>query len=164
MMALVASSADPLPDDFSWADINGVSYLGPVKSQNFPHACNSGWAFSTIGMLESRIKRRRNASSPDISLSTQVLLSCDNLDFGCLGVLFLIFRVTHPTHSDGLVATISPMKHVTPTRPEAIPRAKSAHPRPSARSVSALIKLAKANKIPKYTTSLCTVLWLLRKQ
>jgi hypothetical protein len=27
----------------------------------------------------------RNATSPDISLSIQVLLSCDNLDYGCLG-------------------------------------------------------------------------------
>ncbi len=73
------------PQKFSWDDVNGTSYLGPVKSQNFPNFCNSGWAFSTIGMLESRIKSLRKASSPDISLSTQILLSCDTLDFGCLG-------------------------------------------------------------------------------
>jgi hypothetical protein len=39
-------------------------------------------------MIESRIKRMRKAASPDISLSTQVLLSCDTLDYGCLGVIF----------------------------------------------------------------------------
>jgi len=75
------------PDQFSWDNINGVSYLGPVKNQNFPYACNSGWAFSTIGMLESRIKNLRKASTPEISLSTQILLSCDTLDYGCLGVM-----------------------------------------------------------------------------
>ncbi len=36
-------------------------------------------------MLESRIKRMRNASSPDISLSVQVLLSCDTFNYGCMG-------------------------------------------------------------------------------
>lgn len=75
-----------LPDQFSWDNINGVTYLGPVKNQNFPYSCNSGWAFATISMLEARIKKLRKAAAPDISLSTQVLLSCDTLDYGCLGV------------------------------------------------------------------------------
>lgn len=80
------STIDAVPDKFSWDDVNGMTYLSTVKNQNFPYSCNSGWAFSTIGMLESRIKRLRKAASPDISLSTQVLLSCDTLDYGCLGV------------------------------------------------------------------------------
>ncbi len=67
-----------------------MSYLSPAKNQNFPYACNSGWAFSTIGMLEARIKNIRKGATPDISLSTQVLLSCDTLDFGCLGVKFFL--------------------------------------------------------------------------
>lgn len=76
---------EDLPTNFTWANINNISYIGPVRNQNFPNSCNSGWAFSTIHMLDSRIKRRRNATSPDISLSVQVLLSCDTLDFGCMG-------------------------------------------------------------------------------
>ncbi len=80
------SSFKANPEQFSWDNIEGVTYLGPVKNQNFPYSCNGGWAFSTIGMLESRIKYMRKAASPDISLSTQVLLSCDFLDFGCTAV------------------------------------------------------------------------------
>lgn len=76
------------PDNFSWDNVDGMTYLSPVKNQNFPYACNSGWAFSTVAMLEARIKNLRKAATPDISLSTQVLLSCDTLDFGCLGVFF----------------------------------------------------------------------------
>ncbi len=41
-----------------------MTYLSTVKNQNFPYACNSGWAFSTIGMLESRIKNLRKAATP----------------------------------------------------------------------------------------------------
>jgi hypothetical protein len=83
------SAVGDLPDNYSWDNINGVNFLGPVRNQNFPFNCNSGWAFSAIGVLEARIKKRRNASSPDISLSPQVLLSCDTANFGCLGVLTL---------------------------------------------------------------------------
>lgn len=78
--------AAPPPASFTWDDYHGISYLSEVKNQNFPQACNSGWAISTIDMLNSRIKNLRKAQSPDISLSAQVLLSCDNLDFGCMGV------------------------------------------------------------------------------
>lgn len=81
-----------LPDQFSWDNVNGVTYISPVKNQNFPYSCNSGWAFATIGMLEARIKKLRNAASPDISLSTQVLLSCDFLDYGCMGVCFYLIQ------------------------------------------------------------------------
>lgn len=73
------------PDQFSWDNYNNTSFLGTVSNQNFPNVCNSGWAFSAIDVLNSRMKIRRKAASPDISLSVQVLLSCDTLDFGCLG-------------------------------------------------------------------------------
>ena len=76
-------------EDFSWQDVDGRSYIPEVKNQNFPSACNSGWALATVDMLNTKIKIFRNASSPDISLSTQVLLSCDTYDFGCMGVRFI---------------------------------------------------------------------------
>ncbi len=44
-------------------------------------------------MIESRIKRLRKAQSPDITLSTQILLSCDTLDYGCLGVFILSYYI-----------------------------------------------------------------------
>ena len=65
--------------------------MGTVTNQNFPQVCNSGWAFATTNALNSRIKIARKAQSPDISLSTQVLLNCDQLDNGCLGVNFGLF-------------------------------------------------------------------------
>ena len=39
------------PAEFSWDNIDNRTYLGTVHNQNFPYACNSGWAFSTISML-----------------------------------------------------------------------------------------------------------------
>ena len=85
-LASTLSSATLLaPSSFSWDNYNGTSFLLSVPNQNFPSACNSGWAFSTINVLNSRIKIKRRAASPDISLSVQVLLSCDTSDYGCLG-------------------------------------------------------------------------------
>lgn len=79
-------------DRFSWDDFNGTSFITDVRNQNFPNACNSGWALSSIDILNSRLKIARMAASPDITLSSQVLLSCDELDFGCMGVFFILFR------------------------------------------------------------------------
>lgn len=76
-------------DRFSWDDFNGTSYMTDVRNQNFPYVCNSGWALSAIDSLNSRLKIARQAASPDITLSAQVLLSCDELDFGCMGVFFI---------------------------------------------------------------------------
>lgn len=72
-------------DNFSWDNYNGTSFVTDVRNQNFPAACNSGWALSAVDLINSRIKIDRNAQSPDVSISAQVLLSCDNYDYGCLG-------------------------------------------------------------------------------
>lgn len=75
-----------LPTEFSWDNVNNTNYLPPVRNQMFPEPCNSGWAISATATLNTRIKILRNASWPDISLSPQVLLDCDVLDYGCFGV------------------------------------------------------------------------------
>lgn len=72
-----------LPSSFSWADIDGQSYLTYVLNQRLPHDCNSGWAFSAASALSDRIKIKRNRQFPDIVLSSQVLLSCDHYSSGC---------------------------------------------------------------------------------
>lgn len=54
------------PDQFSWDSLNGTSFITPASNQNFPSPCNSGWAFSAIDVLNSRIKKFRNSASPDI--------------------------------------------------------------------------------------------------
>lgn len=82
---IVCSVSGDSPDYFSWDNYNNTSFLGIVQNQNFPASCNSGWAFSTINVLNMRAKIKRKAESPDLSLSPQVLLSCDTLDYGCLG-------------------------------------------------------------------------------
>lgn len=74
------------PDTFSWDNVNGTSFVPLVRSQNIPAACSSGWALSAADVLNSRIKIRRKAASPDLEISSQVLLSCDEMDFGCMGV------------------------------------------------------------------------------
>lgn len=73
------------PDHFSWDNVDGITYLPEIHSQNYPQPCQSGWAFSAIDVLNSRLKIRRKAASPDLEMGVQVLLSCDELDFGCMG-------------------------------------------------------------------------------
>jgi hypothetical protein len=75
-----------LPSEFSWADINGSTFVPPVRNQWFPAPCNSGWAMAATNVLNSRIKIRRQGQWPDVQLSPQVLLDCDSLDYGCFGV------------------------------------------------------------------------------
>ena len=55
-----------VPDQFSWDNVNGTSFITQAANQNFPSPCNSGWALSAIDVLNSRIKKFRNSASPDI--------------------------------------------------------------------------------------------------
>ena len=137
------------PASFSWDDINGVSYLSEVKNQNFPAPCNSGWAISTIDMLNSRIKVLRKAQSPDISLSAQVLLSCDKFDFGCMGVRKYLFRESQSPLFDGSKWTISQMNLAMLTKQRGIQTERPAHPWPNVK----VVKMALANlfRTPKFT-------------
>ena len=89
---LLAFKSSQFDSQFSWDNVNGTSFVGQSRNQNFPAACNSGWAFSAIDVLNSRVKIRRNGESPDISLSPQVLLSCDNTNYGCMGVFFTFIQ------------------------------------------------------------------------
>lgn len=78
------------PETFSWDNHNGTSFIPVVRNQNMPAACNSGWALAAADVLNARIKIRRRAASPDLEISSQVLLSCDENDFGCMGVLVIL--------------------------------------------------------------------------
>jgi cathepsin X len=74
-----------LPTSFSWHDVDGVNYLTNIKNQHIPQYCGSCWAQATTSALSDRIKIARNAAWPDINISPQVVISCDQADDGCHG-------------------------------------------------------------------------------
>ncbi|XP_007900501.1 dipeptidyl peptidase 1 [Callorhinchus milii] len=73
--------AEHLPESWDWRNINGVNYVSPVRNQG---ACGSCYSFSSMGMLESRIRiLTQNMQTP--ILSTQQIISCSNYSQGCDG-------------------------------------------------------------------------------
>lgn len=61
------------PKDFTWGDIDGVSYLTKNLNQHLPQYCGSCWAHAALSSLADRIKIARNAKGVEINLSIQVL-------------------------------------------------------------------------------------------
>jgi hypothetical protein len=86
---LICSSLAAGETEFSWANVNGTSFVPPTHNQNFPAPCSSGWALSAVDVFNSRMKIRRQGASPDLEISSQVLLSCDEYDYGCMGVTII---------------------------------------------------------------------------
>lgn len=75
-----------LPDSFSWADVNGVSYLTHSLNQHIPQYCGSCWAHGALSSLADRIKIARLGQGDDINLSIQYILNCGTeLAGSCLG-------------------------------------------------------------------------------
>lgn len=74
-----------LPENFTWSNVNGTDFLTQVKNQHIPQYCGSCWAQSAASTLSDRIKVMRNAQWPDIIISAQVLVSCDDYSNGCHG-------------------------------------------------------------------------------
>lgn len=65
-----------LPLEFSWANVNGTSFITRTLNQHIPQYCGSCWAHGAISALADRIKIARNAKGPDIGLSIQYVLNC----------------------------------------------------------------------------------------
>ena len=74
-----------IPSYFWWGNVNGTNYLTVQRNQHIPQYCGSCWAFASTSVISDRIKIMRKAAWPDINLSPQVLLSCDENDRGCHG-------------------------------------------------------------------------------
>eukprot|EP00658_Telonema_sp_P-2_P038965 TRINITY_DN27876_c0_g2_i1.p1 TRINITY_DN27876_c0_g2~~TRINITY_DN27876_c0_g2_i1.p1 ORF type:complete len:243 (+),score=42.58 TRINITY_DN27876_c0_g2_i1:78-806(+) len=64
-----------LPGSFDWRDVNGTSFVGPVRNHHLPvgTACASCWAVTTASVVASRINIHTGAN---LQLSAQYLLNC----------------------------------------------------------------------------------------
>lgn len=65
-----------IPQEFSWANVNGTSYITRSLNQHIPQYCGSCWAHGAISAFADRIKIARNAKGPDVDLSIQFILNC----------------------------------------------------------------------------------------
>lgn len=89
LLVMTAVALAALPTNFTWGAGGDRNYLSAAANQNNPLRCESGWAWAAINSLNARINikiARGGLKLPLVSLSAQVLLECDELDFGCLGV------------------------------------------------------------------------------
>jgi cathepsin X len=78
-------SPEEFPTNFWWGNVSGVNYHTIQRNQHIPIYCGACWAFSATSAMSDRIKIMRKAQWPDILISPQVLLSCDDGDGGCHG-------------------------------------------------------------------------------
>jgi len=89
---------ETLPDHFDWSNIDGTNYLTTSFNQHIPVYCGACWAFAATSALSDRIKFLRKAAFPDVNISPQHILSCDNKqgNLGCSGGdPFLAYKFVH---------------------------------------------------------------------
>ncbi|XP_042905828.1 dipeptidyl peptidase 1 [Parasteatoda tepidariorum] len=70
-----------LPDEFDWRNVNGINYVSPIRNQG---SCGSCYAFSSLAMLESRLRIMTN-NSLQVQFSPQDIVSCSVYSQGCEG-------------------------------------------------------------------------------
>lgn len=70
-----------LPESFDWRNVSGVNYVSPVRNQG---NCGSCFAFSSMAMLESRLRIATN-NRLKLTFSTQDIVSCSEYSQGCEG-------------------------------------------------------------------------------
>ncbi|XP_054160663.1 dipeptidyl peptidase 1-like [Oppia nitens] len=73
--------ASQLPDEFDWRNVSGVNYVSPVRNQG---GCGSCFAFASVHMIESRLRRLTN-NTEQVVLSPQDIVSCSEYSQGCDG-------------------------------------------------------------------------------
>jgi len=87
--------------------------------------------------------------SPLISLSPQSLLDCDSLNFGCLGVIIMIFRANQVKLYDGSFATTSQIPAAIRIELKDIQMVRNVHQKVDARYAGPRIA-ARLRQIRKY--------------
>jgi len=75
---------EEIPKNHFWNNVNGKNYLTIVKNHHIPQYCGGCYAFGSTSTFSDRVKIMRNAASPDIVVSAQVILSCSG-NSGCHG-------------------------------------------------------------------------------
>ncbi|NWS00012.1 CATC peptidase, partial [Motacilla alba] len=70
-----------LPESWDWRNVNGVNYVSPVRNQG---SCGSCYAFSSMAMLEARIRILTNNTQKPV-FSPQQVVSCSQYSQGCDG-------------------------------------------------------------------------------
>ncbi|XP_041360896.1 dipeptidyl peptidase 1-like [Gigantopelta aegis] len=73
--------AASLPKEFDWRDVNGVSFVSPVRDQG---SCGSCYAFGSMAMYEARQRIVTN-NTVQLVFSTQDVVSCSQYSQGCEG-------------------------------------------------------------------------------
>ena len=81
-----------LPSHWDWRNVDGVSYMGPVRTQG---SCGSCYAMATVAMLEARA-RVASANLEQPLLSVQDVVSCSPYSQGCDGGFpYLVGKYLH---------------------------------------------------------------------
>merc|ERR1712238_349987 len=75
---------DYLPDEFTWQDVDGSSFLTHSLNQHIPQYCGSCWAHGSVSALADRIKIARGGVGIDINPSVQYMLNCGQVG-SCYG-------------------------------------------------------------------------------
>ncbi|NIM47594.1 MAG: DUF333 domain-containing protein, partial [Candidatus Aenigmarchaeota archaeon] len=70
------------PSSLDWRNKDGQNWITSIKDQG---GCGACWAFSTTGVVESKININLNDPNFDKDLSEQYLVSCDSANDGCSG-------------------------------------------------------------------------------
>lgn len=70
-----------LPVEFDWRNVNGINYVSPVRNQG---TCGSCYAFSSLAMLEARLRIMTN-NTLKVQFSPQDVVSCSEYSQGCEG-------------------------------------------------------------------------------
>lgn len=74
-----------LPAHLDWRMKDGHSYTTESRNQHIPKYCGSCYAFGSVTAFADRILIARGLGSRQVIPAVQVVLNCDQVDFGCSG-------------------------------------------------------------------------------